>query len=393
VTRAAWPRVNLAEVLERRPPDVIVDPTGTYPFAGVYCFGRGVFRSQERQGSEFSYGRLTQLRAGNFVYPKLMAWEGAFGVVPDTCDGCYVSPEFPVFHVRSDRLMSRFLGYYFQIASVWETTAGGSIGTNVRRRRLHPDDLLRRAIPLPPLPEQQRIVAKLDEIFGRLEHVTALRQSAVEDTNRLATNMAHRADLSDAERARLGWRPVRLAEVIQLATDRHRVEIAQKYENLGIYSFGRGLFRKESLEGALTSAPFLHRVKKGQFIYSRLFAFEGAYGMVTEEFDGFFVSQEYPTFECRQDSIRVEFLWAYFSSPGVWKEVAAGSKGLGDRRQRVQPPQVLNHELWLPPLGWQGRVAEMLAHSARLDREYAAAAAEMGALKPAILDRAFTGTL
>ena len=42
----------------------------------------------------------------------------------------------------------------------------------------------------------------------------------------------------------------------------------------------------------------LRRVKEGQFIYSRLFAFEGAYGMVTKEFDGAFVSQEYPTFKC-----------------------------------------------------------------------------------------------
>ena len=72
-----WPTVSLGEVLRQRTSDVHVDAARSYQFAGVYCFGRGVFRSQERLGNQFAYQRLTQLRVGDFVYPKLMAWEGA----------------------------------------------------------------------------------------------------------------------------------------------------------------------------------------------------------------------------------------------------------------------------------------------------------------------------
>jgi len=86
----------MRELVRLREPDVMVEPDGKYQFAGVYCFGRGVFRSQFRTGVEFAYRRLTRLKAGNFVYPKLMAWEGALGVVPAECDGCVVSTEFPV---------------------------------------------------------------------------------------------------------------------------------------------------------------------------------------------------------------------------------------------------------------------------------------------------------
>jgi len=46
---------------------------------------------------EFSHRRLTKLRTGNFLYPKLMAWESALGVVPPAYDGCVFSIEFPVF--------------------------------------------------------------------------------------------------------------------------------------------------------------------------------------------------------------------------------------------------------------------------------------------------------
>jgi len=155
--KANWPKLPLGEVLRQRVPDVSVDPTNTYAFAGVYSFGRGVFRTHVRPGSEFAYQRLTRLHAGEFVYPKLMAWEGAFGIVPIECDGCYVSPEFPAFEIDAERLAPTFLGFYFQIPRVWESVSGGSTGTNVRRRRLHPEDFLRREIPLPPLEEQRRV--------------------------------------------------------------------------------------------------------------------------------------------------------------------------------------------------------------------------------------------
>jgi len=85
--------IRVGEVCSFRPPDVTVDPLTEYHFAGVYSFGRGVFRGQRKLGSEFSYPKLTRLRAGNFVYPKLMAWEGALGVVPLDCDGLVVSTE------------------------------------------------------------------------------------------------------------------------------------------------------------------------------------------------------------------------------------------------------------------------------------------------------------
>jgi superfamily II DNA or RNA helicase len=137
----------------------------------------------------------------------------------------------------------------------------------------------------------------------------------------------------------------------------------------------------------------LRCVKKGQFIYSRLFAFEGAYGMVSLDFDGHFVSNEYPTFDCDPTYVRVEFVTAYFRSPKIWKDVAVGSKGLGDRRQRVQPSQVLSHKLWVPPIAWQNKIAEVQDKVDALKRLQAETATELDALLPAVLDKAFRGGL
>lgn len=124
----------MSELVHLRQPDVIVRSDESYQFAGVYCFGRGVFRSQVKTGMQFAYSRLTQLHTGNFVYPKLMAWEGALAVVPPECEGCVVSTEFPVFEVIEERAFPEVLDTYFRTPSVWPDISGASTGTNVRRR-------------------------------------------------------------------------------------------------------------------------------------------------------------------------------------------------------------------------------------------------------------------
>jgi hypothetical protein len=143
------------ELVRLRPPDVEVRRDEMYQFAGVYSFGRGVFRTGRKSGFDFAYPRLTRLKAGNFVYPKLMAWEGALGVVPEACDGCVVSTEFPVFHVLEERVLPEVLDIYFRTPSVWPAMSGASTGTNVRRRRLNPQDFLAYKMPLPSRSTQE----------------------------------------------------------------------------------------------------------------------------------------------------------------------------------------------------------------------------------------------
>ncbi len=159
-------------------------PTG---LPGVYSFGRGVFRGDTKTGLEFAYPRLTTLHAGDFVYPKLMAWEGAFGVVPDECDGCVVSTEFPVFDIDESRVFREVLDTHFRMPSVWPDIAGLSSGTNVRRRRLKPQDLLAYDLPLPSARAQKMLravrsrVASLERQQGPASRqFDALRSSILE---------------------------------------------------------------------------------------------------------------------------------------------------------------------------------------------------------------------
>jgi type I restriction enzyme S subunit len=172
-----------------REPDVTVQPEETYHFAGVLCFGRGVFKARKLSGSEFSYPRLTRLHVGNFVYPKLMAWEGAFGVVPPLCDNCVVSTEFPVFEINRDRVLPDVLDVHFRSPAVWPQIAGASTGTNVRRRRLNPSDFLELEIPVPSMKTQQL----LQTITRRVSDIHDVHSSASATLDALLPSVLDRA--------------------------------------------------------------------------------------------------------------------------------------------------------------------------------------------------------
>jgi len=243
------------------------------------------------------------------------------------------------------------------------------------------------------LTEQRRLVTRIDAVAGKIEESARLRKEADKECDRFLICMAHRRDLTDERKANAGWTRPRLGEVVTFRPDPVKVDTAARYPNLGIFSFARGLFEKPPIDGLATSAATLFRVRARQFVYSRLFAFEGAYGVVPSDLDGRFVSNEYPTFDCDESRVLPEFLEAYFKNPEVWQEVAVGSKGLGDRRQRVPPEQVLAHRLWLPPMAWQKTLAEARSRLAAEQPTRSLVELQLDGMLPAILDKAFRGEL
>lgn len=173
--------VPMHELVTWRSPDVAVSQSESYTFAGVYSFGRGVFRKEAVSGMDFAYDRLTRLRAGEFTFPKLMAWEGALGIVPPDCDGCHVSPEFPVFTVDESKVLPEILDIHFKTPAVWKDLAAISTGTNLRRRRLNPNAFLGYHFPLPPMGVQQqvKVIADRAATKRKLQNDAGIMQKAL----------------------------------------------------------------------------------------------------------------------------------------------------------------------------------------------------------------------
>ena len=388
-----YPMIPLGEILSAAQDEVVVEPLATYRIAGVYSFGRGLFARSAIRGEETSYPRLVRLHKHQFVVSRLKAFEGAVAVVDEPFDGMCLSPEFPTFGIDHSRADPQYVAWLCRWPEFWATLAGHSKGVGARRERVHTDQLLAIRVPMPSAAEQLQVVGRIQAIVRRVEEIERLQRDTLGRVWAVPTAMAHRADLNAEQKRRLAWRDFSLGEVLTPTADVHQVAPDTSYPNLGILSFGRGLFAKPPIEGASTSAKQLFRVRAGQFIYSRLFAFEGAYARVSPAFDGWFVSNEFPSFDCNRDLVLAEFLAAYFRASSVWSDASASSKGLGLRRQRVQPEHLMAHRLLIPPLPEQERIKAAFEAAERAEALLRQQGRRTKALVPSVLNRAFAGEL
>lgn len=255
----------LGEVLDLSIDAVPVDPATLYPVAGVYSFGRGLFAREPIGGSETTYKVFHRLHANDFVLSKLKGWEGALAKIPTSFDGWFLSPQFPTFRAKPDRLDISFLAWYCKQSVVWEQLRNKSRGMGARRDSVSPTTFLALDIPLPSLPEQRRIVARIEELAARIEEARGLRRQAVEEAEALRRALIFGPSQAEAK-------PVKMSELVRLKQSDVSVLPHESYHFAGVYSFGRGVFRGDVKTGAEFSYLRLTRLSEGNFVYPKLMA-------------------------------------------------------------------------------------------------------------------------
>lgn len=181
---------------------------------------------------------------------------------------------------------------------------------------------------------------------------------------------------------------VTLDRILLRRSDDVPVEATETYRTAGIYSYGRGLFERPVISGSETSYRSYFRLREGQFVYSKLFAWEGAVAVVEPAFDGLFVSSEFPTFDIDPDIARTDYVAALCGWPEFHRAIAGGRSGLGVRRQRVNPDRLLSVEVPLPDLSEQARIVGRLT---RLLGEVEVIGQRLGRSDPALIVALYPG--
>lgn len=185
---------------------------------------------------------------------------------------------------------------------------------------------------------------------------------------------------------------VRLGAFLDPERDEVVVEPTASYETAGIYSFGRGLFHRPPISGVETSYRTFFRLHRGQFVYSRLFAWEGALAVVPPEFEGLCVSAEFPTFAIDGSRALPEYVAMLCRWPQLHEALRRETKGLGVRRKRVNAEQLLAVDVPLPAsLDEQRRLVDLVnGVSSRIGlieaSERRIAPRGIAAMLPALLD-------
>lgn len=179
----------LGEVLIKSREQVDIDPHEQYKQVTIKLWGQGVVLRDEVDGSSIAGAKRFVVRPKQFILSRIDARNGAFGLVPDFLDGAVVSNDFPTFAPNSSRVLPAFLGWMSKTRGFVDLCRAASEGTT-NRVRLKENLFMAMKIPLPPLSEQQRIVARIEELAARIEEARGLRRQAMEEARVLAERAA-----------------------------------------------------------------------------------------------------------------------------------------------------------------------------------------------------------
>lgn len=384
-----WPRVPLGSFSRHRTEPIFIDDRTRYKRCRVQLHARGIVLRDLVDGVAIDTKKQWIARADDFLVAEIDAKVGGYGMVPPELDGAIVSSHYFLFEPDLNQVIPEWIGLYCKTPEFFDQVAARG-STNYSAIR--PKAVQAFRFPLPPLDEQKRIVTKVQEAMGALDRAAAFHAQNVADFDRLLISLAHRDDLTEDQKRERGWRKLRLGDVMHLDLDPVKVDPSQDYPNAGCFSFARGLFPKPPIVGLEWQSDTLFKLRAGQFTYLKLKAFEGAFAFVSEEFEGQYVSNEYPTYSPIPGECRGEWVFAHFKNERVWATLASGSKGIGARRERVNPARLLAHEAWVPPVREQDRIAEVLT----AQRRFAASDTfqkDADALRRSILSKAFRGEL
>lgn len=375
----AWPVFSLADVLRHRTEFITIDDTQHYKRCRVQLHAKGVLLRDSVSGSDIKTKKQQVCRAGEFLVAEIDAKMGGFGLVPTELDGAVVSSHYFLFEPDESCLDARYLDHYCRTQR-FRTQVEAQGSTNYAAIR--PSDVLAYTIPLPPLAEQQAIVARLDALAEKSRQVEAHLDAVERDAERLI-----RSYLFDPSVRKSVKRP--MTELVSQRAPDVAVDRLTQYRFAGVYSFGRGVFPSVVKMGSEFAYERLSTVHAGDFTYPKLMAWEGALGVVPIECDGMVVSPEFPVFTINTDEVLPEVLDIYFRTPEIWPVLAEISGGTNARRRRLQPSTFLNYQMPVPPMDTQLKLREVHRQTQALKAKHAAIRQANAALIPATLERVF----
>jgi type I restriction enzyme S subunit len=397
-----WPRVPLGELLCKSGEAVALQVDKTYKEITVRLWGRGVALRGERLGGDIAGKTRNVVRRRQFVFSRIDARNGAFGLVPDELDGAVVSSDFPVFNMNEDRLIPEFLDLYAKRRSFAEEARRVSKGTT-NRVRLREDGFYRLTIPLPPLPEQKRIVAKVQSLASKIDEARELREGAAAEAAVLIRAASRR--LFGDEPAR-GWVPLSaFVSEIENGRSPQCLPFPAEIGNWGVLKVGAvsfGAYDPRENKALPLGLPYEKRyeVKPGDFLMCRANTKElvGACAIVKKTPPHLLLSDK--TFRFHWESsqeVSVEWIDAVLKSPALRHQIEAAASGTSPTMKNISKAKVL--ALRLPPHDrrQQAAVVKELEHIrdqvAAIVGHQKSTGLGISALTPSILDRAFRGQL
>ena len=152
-----YPSVKVGEVLHQTLKTERIVDTLKEKYVTVALHGLG---ARERNIDVYDPKPFSayRIKAGQFIYSRIDARNGAFSIVPEVLDGAVVSKDFPVFDIDTTKIMPQMLLFSMLDENFIQQIKQNSLGST-NRQRIKEDVFLEYQIVLPPIDVQQAFEA------------------------------------------------------------------------------------------------------------------------------------------------------------------------------------------------------------------------------------------
>ncbi len=376
-----WQKIKLNEVLTFREgtPDRLKVSSGDTPIISKISFADGKI---ELRNDGVSNTKLVRIFPNDLVISGINAEKGAISINSFDKE-ISATIHYSAYFNNVEKADMNFLHYYLR-SSVFQNDLKFQLANGIKTE-LKPKRFLNLAIPLPPLNVQQKILKTLDKVKIKIDEVKRLRTEQAKNINNLL--FSKYTDLIESAE----WLPMK--EVAPIHRRQVEVNLEETYYEIGVRSFGRGLFENPSFKGSdLTwQKPFWMR--EGDLLFSNIKAWEGAVGLIPVKYDGWVGSHRYITCLPNLEIIYPEFLYYYFRTFEGVEKLSSASPGTVDRNRTLNNKLLQQIEIPVPSLELQKEFVELLEKTNAIKEHHKLIEQELTILMPSLLDKAFKGEL
>lgn len=288
----------------------------------------------------------------------------------------------------SECLDKLFLYYFFKNISKYIISNG--TGATVKGVKVSfINDLI---IPIPPLEEQKRIVAKIDTLFTKIDKAISLTEESLKQAkNLLPIIIDETFDSFDAEKVDLKS----VSDSIQYGYTGKTIENG-KYYYLRITDIQGGMVNYQSTPHSdiLGADIEKYKLNKGDILFARTGATAGKSYLFNDDVEAVFASYLIRVV-CNQDIVKPSFVKWFFLSANYWKQIFGNivgaaqpnfnGKKLGELNLKI--PSIEQQEL---VIGYLEKVSKQTKQAqSKLEEQLA----YLKQLKSSILSKAFKGEL
>ena len=151
---------------------------------------------------------------------------------------------------------------------------------------------------------------------------------------------------------------IQLSKVLKQVKNSEYIDDPASEKFVTVSGQGKGV-KERIIKDGKTPVPFnAYRIKKGQLIYSRIGASDGAFGIVPDELDNAVVSKDFPVFDVNQDIANIDYIVCYLTSDLFCRK--AKSESFGATMTRFKEDKLLSTVMELPKLEEQALVISKL---------------------------------